>query len=202
MDGGRQVPRTQPSRTPRRHSSFASPSAPHAPLLPRPPSPSRSSKPPLFAATDAASRAPQAAAVPVPIWSVLAEATSPDLCRVAPSSPARTAPLLRPDWQSAAVSPALTDAKSPRAWNRSTAPVDHARPCLDPVGSAGAIHPAPEWAFLPAPEAQMRALPAYPSSSNGPKPMGEATPSAPSFFYYCWASSVSAQRMFFLVPRI
>ena len=113
MDGGRQVPRTQPSRTPRRRSSFASPSAPHAPLLPRPPSPSGSSKPPLLAATDAASRAPQAAAVPVPFWSVLAEATSPDLCRVAPSSPARTAPLLRPDWQSAAVSLALTDAKSP-----------------------------------------------------------------------------------------
>ncbi|XP_048533245.1 uncharacterized protein LOC125512204 [Triticum urartu] len=28
-----------------------------------------------------------------------------------------------------------------------------------------------EWGGLPAPEAQMRALPAYPSSSNGPKPM-------------------------------
>ena len=74
-------------------------------------------------------------------------------------------------------------ASSASCMSEENAPVDRARPCLDPVGSAGAIHPAPEWAGLPAPEAQMRALPAYPSSSNGPKPMGEATPSAPSFFF-------------------
>ena len=62
------------------------------------------------------------------------------------------------------------------------APVDRARPCLDPVGSAGAIHPAPEWAGLPAPEAQMRPC-RPPSSTEWAEAHGEAS-CAPSFFSF------------------